>query len=144
MFHSFEARTMLPRFTSPARVTICHVDSPSLSAAHLVKLCFHQLLRCPTHSAHLIPPQKETFQPLSFLTFACTFLVMSFPELCISFHRAWNNARETDLSHIFNNSLIKSAVKITHKLVLFLLKSKLNVNLFGENVTNTQDIPKRR
>lgn len=131
---------MLPTFTSPEHGTICHVDSPSLSAAHLLKLCFHQLL---THSAQLIPPQRETSQPLSPLTFPCTFLVKNFPDLCVSLHGAWNHAREADLSPFFNNSLIKSAAKITHKLVLFLLKSKLNVNLFGENVTNTQDIPKR-
>lgn len=150
MFHCSEARTVIPRFTSSGHVLICHVDSPNLSIAHLVELYFYQLLRRPTHLAHLISPQRGDLLALhnyccgflSSLTFACTLLVMSFPELCVSFHMAQKHPQEADLCPFFNSSLMKSAVKMMHKMVLFLLKSKPDVNLFGENFTNMQDIPK--
>lgn len=114
MFHSFEARTAT--FTSPDPMTIC----PSLSAAHPVKLCFHQCSDAPhTQLTWSLLTRRPSSAPSPAV---CTFLVMSFPKPCVSFHR--DHAREAELSPIFHNKLIRSAVKMTHKLALFLLKSK--------------------
>lgn len=150
MFHCFEARTVIPRCTSSGCMLIHHVDSPRLSAAHLVEVYFYQLLSWPTHLAHLSLLKEETFQPSTITAVVssalshlpATLWIMNFPST--SCHSAWlKHHWKTDPSQSVNSLLMKSTVKIMHKMVLFLLRSKLNVNLFGENFTNMQDIPKR-
>lgn len=150
MFHCFEARTVILQFTSSGCMQIHHVDGSRISAAHLVEVYFYKLLSWPTHLAHLSLLKEETFQPSTIIAMVssalshllATLLVMSFPStLC---HSAWlRHPWKPDLSQSVNSLLMKSTVKIMHKMVLFWLRSKLNVNLLGEIFTNMQDIPKR-